>query len=321
MTDPHRHGGPATLGLGIVGCGGAAADVARAVASVPGLAITGVCCRDLAAAESLAAARAARRVCDARRDARGGRGRGGLRRGTPRPAGADRGRRCSTRAATRWWRSPWRSASTRSTTSPTGPPGSGRTLGVFYEMRFAPVVIEAARLVRGGAIGRVTAVRIRTIIDKSPDYWSIGLSGRSQNPWRGQAARAGGGVVLMNSSHQLDIVAAVTGLAVTRVFGHPRHQRRRHRCRGHRGGRAGRTPTAPSAASSPGPTCRVPRTARPSRSTATPGQVVLEPYAGQLRVYLRRPWEGLSGRAAGWSRWSARMTRSWPRSRRSPRRR
>ena len=209
---------PRTLGLGIVGCGGAAADVIGAVASVPHLAVAGVSCRDVGAAEALARpvggqgfasldallavdavqavyiavphdllAPIARRVLDAGRHAL-----------VEKPMAIslealdDLAERADARRL---------------------------TLGVFFEMRFAPVVVEAARIVRGGAIGRVTAVRIRTIIDKSPDYWSAGLSGRSISPWRGQAARAGGGVVLMNSSHQLDIVAAVTGLTVTRVFG------------------------------------------------------------------------------------------------------
>jgi predicted dehydrogenase len=208
----------APLGLGIVGCGGAAADVCRAVASVPELSVVGLHDRDLALAEDLAQttggrayvtlaellasaavqavyvalphdllAPVAMQVLEAGRHVL-----------VEKPmalslADADA---LSALAARR-----------------------GLTVGVFFEMRFAPVAVAAARLVREGAIGQVRAVRIRTLIDKSPEYWRIGLSGRSLNPWRGQAARAGGGVVLMNTSHQLDMVAAITGLDVTRVAG------------------------------------------------------------------------------------------------------
>jgi predicted dehydrogenase len=95
--------------------------------------------------------------------------------------------------------------------------GRGRALGVFYELRYAPSFVFARELVRGGAIGPVIGVRIQTLIDKRLEYWQAGYTGRSANPWRGQQAKAGGGVVLMNSSHQLDAVWHVTGLEVTSV--------------------------------------------------------------------------------------------------------
>jgi UDP-N-acetyl-2-amino-2-deoxyglucuronate dehydrogenase len=282
---------PRTVGLGIIGCGGAAADVARAVVSVPGVAVTGVCCRDLAAAEALAGplgatgyatldgmlaaaavdavyvavphdllAPLAAQVLDAGRHVL-----------VEKPAALSLDALDGLAELAARQR---------------------RTLGVFYEMRFAPVVLEAARLVRDGAIGRITAVRIRTIIDKPFDYWSVGLSGRSINPWRGQSARAGGGVVLMNSSHQLDIVAAITGLSVRRVFGI----------------RATNVPgidvedTAAGVLSySDGAVGSLVAGAHVPGATdgetieidGDAGQVVLEPYARQLRVYLRRPWAEL----------------------------
>lgn len=90
-------------------------------------------------------------------------------------------------------------------------------LGVFYELRHNPAFIGARELVRSGAIGQVIAVRIQTLINKAATYWEVGYSGRSANPWRGEKARAGGGVVLMNSSHLLDAVRFITGLEVVRV--------------------------------------------------------------------------------------------------------
>ena len=90
-------------------------------------------------------------------------------------------------------------------------------LGVFYEMRYAPAHRLAHDLIQAGAIGRVIGVQIRTLIDKPLSYWQSGYGSRSVNPWRGVKAQAGGGVVLMNSSHLLDAILYITALTVTGV--------------------------------------------------------------------------------------------------------
>jgi UDP-N-acetyl-2-amino-2-deoxyglucuronate dehydrogenase len=90
-------------------------------------------------------------------------------------------------------------------------------LGVFYEMRYAPAHALARELIQAGAIGNIIGVRIQTLIDKPLTYWQSGYTGRSINPWRGIKAQAGGGVVLMNTSHLFDAVAYITGLVVTSV--------------------------------------------------------------------------------------------------------
>jgi predicted dehydrogenase len=89
--------------------------------------------------------------------------------------------------------------------------------GVFYEMRYAPAHSLAQKLIQEGAIGEIVGVQIQTLIDKPLSYWQSGYSGRSVNPWRGIKAQAGGGVVLMNTSHLLDALHYVTGLTVTSV--------------------------------------------------------------------------------------------------------
>src|SRR6185436_20283961 len=91
------------------------------------------------------------------------------------------------------------------------------TLGVYYEMRYAPAHAPARELIQGGAIGNIIGVQIQTLIDKPLTYWQSGYASRSVNPWRGIKAQAGGGVVLMNTSHLLDAVGYVTGLVVTSV--------------------------------------------------------------------------------------------------------
>lgn len=91
-------------------------------------------------------------------------------------------------------------------------------LGVVFELRHVAAVTEARRLVRSGAIGRPVAARIRTVIDKPLAYWKSGLNGRSIDPWRSVRARAGGGVVMMNTIHQLDLVRFVAGLVPERAI-------------------------------------------------------------------------------------------------------
>ena len=90
-------------------------------------------------------------------------------------------------------------------------------LGVFYEMRHAPAFAKARALIQAGAIGNIFAIQIQTLIDKQLSYWQYGYAGRSMNPWRSFKAQAGGGVVLMNSSHLLDALTFVSGLTITSV--------------------------------------------------------------------------------------------------------
>ena len=92
-----------------------------------------------------------------------------------------------------------------------------RALGVFFEMRYAPAHAIARELIQAGAIGNIIGVQIQTLIDKPLTYWQSGYTGRSTNPWRGIKAQAGGGVLLMNTSHLLDALMYVTGLTVTSV--------------------------------------------------------------------------------------------------------
>ena len=93
----------------------------------------------------------------------------------------------------------------------------GRAVGVMFELREVAAIREAHRMVRAGAIGRVVNIRIRTVIDKPMAYWSSGPTGRVVDGWRAQRSRAGGGVVLMNTIHQLDLVRHVTGQEFVRA--------------------------------------------------------------------------------------------------------
>lgn len=84
----------------------------------------------------------------------------------------------------------------------------GLKLAVFFELRRAGTVTEAKRLIDAGEIGVPRLVRIRTVIDKRTDYWGTAAA----PSWRARRDQAGGGVLLMNTIHQLDTLRYITGL-------------------------------------------------------------------------------------------------------------
>lgn len=212
---------PVPLGLAIVGCGGAGADVARAVGRVPGLTLVAAHDRDEALARDLAASAGATvhgslasLLDDERVDV--------VYLALPHDLLAPVARDVLLAHRHALVEKPMATTTGDIDALAALAERTGRTLGVFYEMRFSPAAVAAREIVQGGSIGEIVGIHIRTLIDKAPNYWRFGYSGRSESGWRGEKARAGGGVVLMNTSHQLDIIAMVTGLTVVRVAGHTR---------------------------------------------------------------------------------------------------
>ena len=96
---------------------------------------------------------------------------------------------------------------------------SGVACGVPFVVRYAPAYRAAHRLVQAGAIGDVTGFRIVYRGDKPRSYWDGGYSGRASSDWRQQYATAGGGVMIMNTIHDLDCLLWITGLQVETVSG------------------------------------------------------------------------------------------------------
>jgi predicted dehydrogenase len=56
------------------------------------------------------------------------------------------------------------------------------------------------------AIGEPSGVDVRWYADKPPSYMYNGFTGRSPSDWRMRREQAGGGVLLMNLSHDLELV-------------------------------------------------------------------------------------------------------------------
>lgn len=93
----------------------------------------------------------------------------------------------------------------------------GVACGVPFVVREAPAYRAARDVVGSGAIGEITGFRICYRADKPASYWSGGWSGRATGDWRMSWSKAGGGVLLMNTIHDLDAVLWITGLEVERV--------------------------------------------------------------------------------------------------------
>jgi predicted dehydrogenase len=95
----------------------------------------------------------------------------------------------------------------------------GVACGVPFVARYAPAYREAYRLVNAGAIGEVTGFRLTYRGDKPDSYWNGGYSQRAASDWRQRWATAGGGVLIMNTIHDLDAILWITGLDVAQVQG------------------------------------------------------------------------------------------------------
>ncbi len=90
-------------------------------------------------------------------------------------------------------------------------------LSVGYSFRYAPEIRAARRLVEAGLVGRILSVQLACYWDKPPSYYGSGYTNRVHSGWRARRNQAGGGVMLMNMSHQLDQVRYIVGQDVTHV--------------------------------------------------------------------------------------------------------
>jgi predicted dehydrogenase len=195
------------IGLGVMGCGWAAGEIARATTQLPAIRIVAACDADPARAQAYAERTGARLAANltellgnpavrvvyvglphsllsptVERALTAGKH---VLAEKPLSLDADDARRLGRLAASR-----------------------GLKLAVFFELRRAGTISAAKRLFDAGEIGEPRLIRLRTIIDKRADYW--GAPGAPN--WRASLKHSGGGVLLMNTIHQLDTVRYITGL-------------------------------------------------------------------------------------------------------------
>jgi predicted dehydrogenase len=94
---------------------------------------------------------------------------------------------------------------------------ANRILSVAFDAQVNPESQHLRQLIANGAIGTVTGTRIVYRSDKPASYWQSGFTGRVQTDWRGSKRTAGGGVLVMNTIHDLNTIRYITGLEVTRI--------------------------------------------------------------------------------------------------------
>ncbi len=85
---------------------------------------------------------------------------------------------------------------------------AGVTLGVLFQHRVRAPAVAAKRIVESGELGRLGLVEIAVPLWRDQSYYD--------EPGRGTYARDGGGVMITNGIHSLDLALSLTG-PVTRV--------------------------------------------------------------------------------------------------------
>ena len=96
---------------------------------------------------------------------------------------------------------------------------AGVWLSVCFHARYYPEVQAARQLVQAGALGTVRGAAVLFHADKPMSYWTGGFSGRSPSAWRASRDRSGGGVLIMNVVHHLDLLRFVAGAETESVAG------------------------------------------------------------------------------------------------------
>jgi len=91
-------------------------------------------------------------------------------------------------------------------------------LSTCFVLRYQAQIIKARELINQGAIGKIIAISINSIADKPFSYWTGGYSGRAKTEWRMSKEKSGGGVLIMNASHNIDYIRFITGLEAKRVY-------------------------------------------------------------------------------------------------------
>lgn len=87
----------------------------------------------------------------------------------------------------------------------------GRTVGTIYQRRFLPPALRTKRAIDDGKLGRVAIGNVHILGWRDRAYYE-------SDPWRGSWDREGGGVLINQAPHQLDLLLWYMG-EVEEVYG------------------------------------------------------------------------------------------------------
>lgn len=91
-------------------------------------------------------------------------------------------------------------------------------IAVCFPHRYEGDVEIARRQVAEGAVGQLGGALVNFYSEKPPSYWHGGFSGRSTSSWRASREQAGGGVLIMNLSHVIDLLRYIGGVEIEACF-------------------------------------------------------------------------------------------------------
>ena len=84
--------------------------------------------------------------------------------------------------------------------------------------RYLPEITKAKELIEKGALGELLGVLIITHLDRPAYYYTSGRTGRSKSEWRMSKERSGGGVLMTNAIHLVDLARYLTGMEMRDFF-------------------------------------------------------------------------------------------------------
>ena len=90
-------------------------------------------------------------------------------------------------------------------------------LGINFVMRYQSNNIKAKQLIEKGVIGEIINIKVSSFSFKDPAYWTQGYRKKVITDWRGNKKKSGGGVLIMNFSHHIDLIRFISGLKVEKV--------------------------------------------------------------------------------------------------------
>jgi predicted dehydrogenase/threonine dehydrogenase-like Zn-dependent dehydrogenase len=91
---------------------------------------------------------------------------------------------------------------------------NGVSLSFCFPQRYQPSVIAARRFIEQGALGEFAGTIAKQLYERSAAYRLGGFSGRAISGWRNRRDLAGGGALIMNLSHYVDLVRHLAGVEV-----------------------------------------------------------------------------------------------------------
>lgn len=96
---------------------------------------------------------------------------------------------------------------------------AGVKLGINLASRYQPFAKVTKDLLDRKVIGEIILVKISAYANKPEQYWKTGWMEGGNTSWRASKKMAGGGIGIMNMTHEIDRVRYCTGLEITHIKG------------------------------------------------------------------------------------------------------